>query len=50
MKEVFDAVIVGGGLAGLSLAIQLAEANRSVVVIEKKRYPFHRVCGEYVSM
>ncbi|MBK6481919.1 MAG: NAD(P)/FAD-dependent oxidoreductase [Chitinophagaceae bacterium] len=50
MKEVFDAVIVGGGLAGLSLAIQLAEANRSVLVIEKKRYPFHRVCGEYVSM
>ncbi len=50
MKEVFDAVIVGGGLAGLSLAIQLAEAKRSVVVLEKKRYPFHRVCGEYVSM
>lgn len=50
MKEVFDAAIVGGGLAGLSLAIQLAEANRSVLVIEKKRYPFHRVCGEYVSM
>lgn len=44
-----DIIIVGGGLAGLISAIQLAEAKRSVLVIEKKAYPFHRVCGEYVS-
>ena len=44
-----DIIIVGGGLAGLINAIQLAEAGLSVLVIEKKSYPFHRVCGEYIS-
>ena len=44
-----DIIIVGGGLAGLLNAIQLAEAGLSVLVIEKKAYPFHRVCGEYIS-
>ena len=46
----YDAIIIGGGLAGLSLAIQLADAKKKVLVIEKNKYPFHRVCGEYVSM
>jgi flavin-dependent dehydrogenase len=44
-----DIIIIGGGLAGLVSAIQLAEAGLSVLVIEKKTYPFHRVCGEYIS-
>ena len=44
-----DIIIIGGGLAGLISAIQLAEAGLSVLVIEKKTYPFHRVCGEYIS-
>ena len=42
-------VIIGGGLAGLSCAIQLVRQNLEVVVVEKKEYPFHRVCGEYIS-
>jgi len=42
-------IIVGGGLAGLICANCLAEKNISVTLIEKKAYPFHRVCGEYVS-
>ncbi len=44
-----DIIVIGGGLAGLISAIQLAEAGLSVLVIEKKTYPFHRVCGEYIS-
>jgi flavin-dependent dehydrogenase len=40
---------VGGGLAGLCLAIQLSKLNHSVLVIEKNEYPFHKVCGEYIS-
>lgn len=44
-----DVVIIGGGLAGLSLAIQLSKAGRSVTLYEKEKYPFHRVCGEYIS-
>jgi menaquinone-9 beta-reductase len=46
MKNV---LIVGGGLAGLITANYLADLGISVAVIEKKSYPFHRVCGEYIS-
>jgi flavin-dependent dehydrogenase len=46
MKSV---VIVGGGLAGLVSGILLARKGIGVTLIEKKIYPFHRVCGEYVS-
>ena len=46
----FDVAIVGGGLAGLSLSIQLAKLGHRVVLFEKEKYPFHKVCGEYVSL
>jgi flavin-dependent dehydrogenase len=41
--------IIGGGLAGLICAIKLGRASVPCVLIEKKEYPFHRVCGEYIS-
>ncbi len=44
-----DIIIVGGGLAGLTSSIELAQKGYKVTLIEKKSYPFHRVCGEYVS-
>lgn len=44
-----DVAVIGGGLAGLTSAIALARNGFPVVLIEKKSYPFHRVCGEYVS-
>lgn len=44
-----DVLIVGGGLAGLFNAIQLNRAGLQVTLIERKSYPFHRVCGEYIS-
>ncbi len=44
-----DVIIIGGGLAGLCNAIELAKAGASVAVIEKNQYPFHKVCGEYIS-
>lgn len=46
----YDCAIIGGGVAGLTLALQLARAGRRVVLFEKETYPFHRVCGEYISM
>jgi len=46
---IYDVAIIGGGLAGLSLAIQLAKEDFRVMLIEKEVYPFHRVCGEYIS-
>jgi flavin-dependent dehydrogenase len=41
--------IIGGGLAGLTCAILLQKNGYQVRLIEKKKYPFHRVCGEYIS-
>jgi len=49
-NESYDAAIIGGGLAGLSLSIQLANAGYNIVLFEKEKYPFHKVCGEYISM
>jgi menaquinone-9 beta-reductase len=46
----YDTAIIGGGLAGLSLSILLAKQNHSVLLIEKETYPFHKVCGEYISL
>ncbi len=46
----YDIAIVGGGLAGLSLSIQLAQKNYRVCLFEKEVFPFHKVCGEYISM
>jgi menaquinone-9 beta-reductase len=46
----YDVAIVGGGLAGLSLSLQLKEAGFNVILFEKEIYPFHKVCGEYISM
>jgi menaquinone-9 beta-reductase len=46
----YDIAIVGGGLAGLSLSIQLARKKYQVCLFEKEIFPFHKVCGEYVSM
>ena len=48
--KIYDVAIIGGGLAGLSLSIQLAKAGYDVVLFEKEKYPFHKVCGEYISM
>lgn len=46
----FQVGIIGGGLGGLTLAIQLADAGYSCILFEKNSYPFHKVCGEYISM
>lgn len=49
-KEImYDIIITGGGLSGLVSSIILSKAGKKVLVIEKKKYPFHRVCGEYIS-
>jgi menaquinone-9 beta-reductase len=44
-----DVIIAGGGLAGLTAAILLGKAGVRTLLIEKKSYPYHKVCGEYLS-
>ena len=46
----YDTIVIGGGLAGLALAIQLAQQGHRVALFEKEIYPFHKVCGEYLSL
>lgn len=49
VEKKYDIGIVGGGLGGLSLSILLRRMGHTVVLFEKEAYPFHRVCGEYIS-
>jgi menaquinone-9 beta-reductase len=49
-SKIYDTAIIGGGLAGLTLSISLAKQGFSVVLFEKETYPFHKVCGEYISL
>ena len=52
MKEqasLYDVIIIGGGLAGLTNAIHLTKYGKKVLLIEKNKYPKHKVCGEYIS-
>lgn len=49
MENSFDIIIVGGGLAGLTAANHLSRYDIPICLIEKKEYPSHKVCGEYVS-
>ena len=44
-----DVIIIGGGLAGLVNAICMARAGLDVLLVEKRQYPYHKVCGEYIS-
>ncbi|HEV8507227.1 MAG TPA: FAD-dependent monooxygenase [Chitinophagaceae bacterium] len=46
----YDVAIAGGGLAGLALSIQCAHAGYRTILFEKEKYPFHKVCGEYISV
>ena len=47
--ERFDAIIVGGGVAGSTAARILARGGWSVAVVEKSSFPRRKVCGEYLS-
>jgi flavin-dependent dehydrogenase len=49
-ESIYDVAIIGGGLAGLALSIQLSKKGYAVILFEKEQYPFHKVCGEYISM
>ncbi|HEX3354799.1 MAG TPA: NAD(P)/FAD-dependent oxidoreductase [Terriglobales bacterium] len=45
----YDLTIVGGGPAGTSAAISAARRGARVLVLERGRFPRHKVCGEFVS-
>jgi menaquinone-9 beta-reductase len=42
----WDALVVGAGPAGASAAFWLAQHGHSVLVVEKKRFPREKTCGD----
>lgn len=44
-----EVIVIGGGLAGASAAIQLARAGRDALLLEKETQAHHKVCGEFLS-
>ncbi|TIO10786.1 NAD(P)/FAD-dependent oxidoreductase [Mesorhizobium sp.] len=44
-----DAIIIGAGPAGTSVALTLARRAWAVAIVEKSAFPRHKVCGEYMS-
>ena len=45
----YDAIIIGGGPAGSSAAISLAQRGARVLVLEEKRMPRGKLCGEFIT-
>src|SRR5277367_30082 len=48
-ENMYDLVVIGGGPAGTSAAITAARAGARVLLLERGRFPRHKVCGEFVS-
>ena len=46
MTTSHEVLVVGGGPAGASCAYWLAEAGHDVLLVEKKRYPREKTCGD----
>ena len=47
--ETADILIVGGGPAGSSCAWKLRQSGADVMVLDKARFPRHKVCGGWIT-
>jgi hypothetical protein len=45
----YDVIIAGGGPAGSSAAIHLTMAGARVLLVEQKKFPRPKLCGEFIS-
>jgi flavin-dependent dehydrogenase len=45
----YDVIIVGGGPAGCSTAIRLAQSGLRPLVLEEKHMPREKLCGEFIT-
>lgn len=46
----WNAVVIGGGVAGSVAAIHLSRQGAKVVLLEKERGPVAKVCGEFIGI
>jgi len=44
-----EAIVVGGGPAGSTMATALAEAGHRVLLLDKARFPRQKACSEYIN-
>lgn len=44
-QTTFDAIVVGGGPAGSAAAYEIANAGKTVLLVEKKSFPRDKPCG-----
>lgn len=49
LSDIYDVLIAGGGPAGASAAIHLARQGARVLVVEQKKFPRAKLCGEFIS-
>jgi flavin-dependent dehydrogenase len=49
MKNSYECIVVGGGVAGATAAWHLAQLGYEVAVLERTQGPHHKVCGEFLS-
>jgi len=45
----YDLIVIGGGPAGAAAAIVAGGNGRRVLLLERGKFPRHKVCGEFVS-
>lgn len=49
MKHTCDVAVLGAGIAGSSLAKYLADRAWETVLFDRRPFPRHKVCGEFLS-
>jgi flavin-dependent dehydrogenase len=49
MANDYDLIVIGGGPAGAAAAITARRSGSRVLLLERTRFPRHKVCGEFVS-
>ncbi|MBZ9856975.1 NAD(P)/FAD-dependent oxidoreductase [Mesorhizobium sp. CA13] len=46
---IYDAIVIGAGPSGSSVALALSGQGRAVAIVERSEFPRRKVCGEFMS-